>query len=176
MEVVGAFSAVLTVAVEFHELARTLRRCFVSLKFARKDVKEIHNEVKSFSTLLSLFHSTVTDERLANDDLPMKIKTSGIAQHISVSGREALARIDDILTGLDPLRSDKVYSVLEQWYARWKWSTRKEKWSPIQVLLNSIKANATWLIAIVDCHHRLQKIDQLNAEKSPIPNELVQQL
>ncbi|EXJ66357.1 uncharacterized protein A1O5_10509 [Cladophialophora psammophila CBS 110553] len=176
MEILGAGSAVVTIAVEFAHISRRLRRCIRSLTYARRDIKVIHDEVEAFSTLLGLFHSTVTDDRLADEGLSTKIKTSKMTQHIVISGRAALDKIKQILLEVDPLRTDKGYPAHKRWIARWKWSGRKEEWIPVQIELNSIKLSADLLISIVFCQHLVHKLDQLRAEQKNIPNELLQQL
>ncbi|OAL20387.1 hypothetical protein AYO22_08881 [Fonsecaea multimorphosa] len=174
MEIVGSVSAILAVAEAFDHLFKRLHRCYRRLNYAREDVREIRDEVGQFGRLLCTFHSTVTDERLQDEGLARKINNSDITQHIVQSGRKALHRIDGILIGLDPLRTDRVYPTLQQWYARWKWSKRKEEWSPIHILLISIKSSANLLVSIVICHDLLHKLDQLRAENKPIPHELIQ--
>ncbi|KIW31065.1 uncharacterized protein PV07_02748 [Cladophialophora immunda] len=176
MEPVGAFSAILTIAAEFLHVSKDLRRCFRTLKYAKKDVEAIYDEVEPFSTLLSMFHDAVTDDRFVDDDILRQRETSDIAQHIVTSGRRALDRIDDILARLDPLRIDRDYTTLQQWYAHWRWFMRKEDWSPICTLLNSIKTSAILLMAILHRYQLLQKFEQLHADQGAIPNELLQQL
>ncbi|OAL38958.1 hypothetical protein AYO20_01709 [Fonsecaea nubica] len=172
MEVAGAVPAILTIVIEFDHIYKRLRRCSRCLKYAKDDVNDIRDEVESFGMLLTLFHSTLTDERWGDEGLSRKIKTTNIEQHIVKSGRKALAKIKTMLEGLDPLRRDKEYPAIQQWYARWKWYTQKEEWLPVHTLLNSIKGSANLLISIVHCHHFLQSREQLDAENKKIPGEL----
>ncbi|OAG36837.1 hypothetical protein AYO21_08910 [Fonsecaea monophora] len=176
MEVVGAVSAVLTIAGEFDHICKRLRRCSRYLKYAKDDVTDIRDEVDSFRILLTEFHRTLTDERWGDEGLSREIKTTNIVSQIVKSGRRALASINSILAGLDPLRRDKEYPAIQQWYARWKWSTRKEEWLPAHTLLNSIKGSANLLISIVICHHFLRSREQLDAENRTIPDDLNKQI
>ncbi|KAK5043459.1 hypothetical protein LTR84_011975 [Exophiala bonariae] len=176
MEVVSAFSAILTIATEFNHIYKRLHRCLRTLKYAREDIKAIRDEVEIFSNLLCMFHRTITDARLADEGLSAEIKASKMAQGIVRSGKAALIKIEDILDEVEPLRADKAYPTLAQWIARWKWSTRKEEWTLVQISLNSIKQSANLLISMVYFQDLVHKLDKLRAGERTIPNEMLQQL
>ena len=78
------------------------RRNFLN---TRNDIKAICDEVETFSTLLTAFHRTITDNRLLDEGLYKKIKPSSIAQHIRKSGSAALRKIKDTLHPIEPTES-----------------------------------------------------------------------
>jgi hypothetical protein len=178
MEAVGAVSAILTIAMECESICKKLRNCLKRLKYARNDIRIISDELETFSILLGLFRETITDSRLSNEGLSAKIKASKVEEIIVRSGREALTKIGDILDDVRPLRVDKKYeySALARWIARWRWSTRKEEWTPIQASLNSVKQSAQLLISMVSLEKLLRQLEVLRAEAQAIPNEMLQQL
>lgn len=176
MEVVGAFSAILTIATEFHRIYRRLRRCIKTLKYARDDIRTMCNEVATFKSLLCYFHRTVTEAHLADKGLSRKIKASNVAQLIVRSGETALDKLEDILDEVEQLRPLKAYSKFSEWVARLKWSTRKEAWTSIQLSLNSVKASANMLMTMIIVQNLVQKLNSLQAAEGRIPNEKLQEL
>jgi hypothetical protein len=178
MEVVAAVSAILTIVTECNRICKKLCRCLETLKYARNDIRIIRDEVETFSSLLSMFYTTIMDPRLANEGLSAEIKASKVEQVIVRSGRAALTKIGDILDDVRPLRVDRKYeySALTRWIARWRWSTRKEEWTPIQASLNSVKQSAQLLISMVYLQKLLRQLEVLRAEAQAIPKEMRQQL
>lgn len=176
MEAVGALSAILTVAVEFDHIYKRLRRCYRNLKYARDDIRDICNEVQTFSSLLSLFHRTITDTRLADEGLSREIKASKMTKLIVRSGETALSKLEDILDEVEPLRTDKPYPVLTRWIARWKWTIRKEEWTPIQISIICVKQSVNMLMTMICCQDVLQRRKTLRAAEGTISAELQAQL
>ncbi|KIW67540.1 hypothetical protein PV04_06784 [Phialophora macrospora] len=176
MEAVGAFSAILTIATECNRICKRLRRCLKNLKYARDDIKTIRDEVETFSTILHMFYRTITDSRLADEGLSAEIKASKVVQAIVRSGNAALEKIEDILDDVRPLRSDKTSSTLERCIARWKWSTRKDEWAPIQISLISVKQNAELLMSMVYFQDLFRKFEELQAEALMVPKDILDQL
>ena len=174
LAVAGAASAFTTIAVEFLHVYKKLNQCCRALKHAREDIKSIRDEVYTFSTLMSWFHQAVTDARLGDCGLCAEIKASKIGNVVLQSGRRALDKIKEILKEVEPLRTDRKYSAVAKWIARWKWLAHKEEWIPVQISLNSIKTSATLLISMIRFQDLVQGLAGLR--KGDVTEDLHQQL
>jgi hypothetical protein len=176
MEPFSAFAAIPPLGTEFISMYKRLCHCLKTLKYARKDIKAIRDEVEIFSSLLSMFHRTVTDSRLADEGLSRKIRGSKVAKGIVRSGREALGKINHMLQEVEPLRASKGHSLFARWIARWRWLIQKEEWAPIQASLNSIKISANLLVSMVVLQDLVARLEQLRAAKRTISNDMLEQL
>ena len=176
MEAVGAFSAVLTIATEFSRMYKRLRRCVRSLRHAKDEIKGILDDTETFAELLHMFYETVTNADLADEGLSAKIKASKLGQRIAESGKANLRKIEDILLKVEPLRSDKAYSSVAHWVARWRWSVWKEDLTPIRASFSSIKSSAHLLMSMLLFQNLVQKLAKLQAENVAISEQSLEQM
>lgn len=177
MEVLGGATAILTIAIEFHDVCKKLNRFIKNVKNAHNEVEIIAHEAETFALLLQRFGKTMRTADLPEGGFLVDLDSNNISDNIVQASKVIGDKIRHLLKKSEPLRLDKPeYSQFTRWFTLLKWSSWKEEWSQIHLFLVSTKVDAELLISMINFETLMNHIRALRTNHREVPEDLKQEL
>ena len=147
LEIAGAIGVVAQLSAQLYQIGKKLRRCQKALNHAKEDINQLYSIVREFRLILEDFHQTEQDA--AEVGCGLSDKTSLVVESLSHSCRQDFDGIDQVLASVDPLRTDKHYTKLRRWKARYDWLSRRDDVDKVLVSLNASKMSLSLVLQLL---------------------------
>jgi hypothetical protein len=167
--VLGALSAIASLASQFAHLSKRLNHYTKHIKHARTEIKEVDLEVSQFTILLRMFRGSISSSASKKLPLVQEALTADLPGILSRHSTMILRDANNMLGKLKPLRDDKDSSWFTQGVARLRWAFEKDGVKPLKLSLISVKMSLNLFLIILhvsEKEHEVQVQAQAGQEVS----------
>ena len=166
---IGAISAMMTIAGQIADLSGRFRRCTKALSHAKEDIQGIETETTIFINFLYLFDDTMQNMVRKKSPSARDARKIELVRTISRQSEIILTKTKNLLVKVDPLRTDKTHSLILRTIAKWKWLADKGDVETLLRTLNSTKLNLLLFTRLLEWDDLNEEIARLRAANVVVP-------
>ncbi|KAK5790598.1 hypothetical protein VI817_007885 [Penicillium citrinum] len=157
MDLFSGVASVVTVCGQLETCVGGLRQLYISLRFAKRDVRQLLEEIYICQSLFGIFNNVTRP--LGSEVMKMAHKRK-LDQALRTQATSALEQINHIMTKFEPLIKESRPSSFEELLAKVRWHFTKQEIQALMITLNTVKYSLSLLSSLLALESSLASFSQ----------------
>lgn len=146
MDLFSGVASVVTVCGQLETCVNGLRQLYITLKFAKRDVRQLMEEVYICQSLFGIFNDVT---RPLGSEVMKVAHKEKLDEALQTQATSALEQIKHIMTKFKPLTEESSPSSFEELLAKVRWHFTKQEIQALMITLNTVKYSLSLLSSLL---------------------------
>ncbi|KAJ5784362.1 uncharacterized protein N7503_009574 [Penicillium pulvis] len=157
MDLFSGVASVFAVCGQLEACIKGLRQLYITLKFAKRDVRQLIEEVKICQGLFSIFNDVT---RPLGSGVMKLAREKHLDEALQTQATSALGQINHIMTKFKPLMKGSSPSSFDELLAKVRWHFTKQELQALMITFSAVKHSLSLLSCLLTLESSLASFSQ----------------
>lgn len=157
MDLFSGVASAFAVCGQLEACIKSLRQIYNTLKFAKRDVRQLMEEVGICQSLFSIFNDVT---RPLGSGVMALAREKNLDGALQTQATSALEQINHMMTKFKPLMKGSSHSSFDELLAKVRWHFTKQELQAVLITFSTVKHSLSSLSCLLTLESSLAKISQ----------------